>query len=708
MEKRWTSLCKVNRPDKNQDIWMVRIADIFNGKLKLTNFDEKREKIQDNRQLVYHDEGPDYPDCIGFWEWTERQTDSGKWFSNSTYLNYPTPFEIIIIEKYKKAREIVQDLKTGLRLPPYLFGKVIIAYRRGTVIGGVLCDLSCFNVNRGKELTITIKKNVYSLPFYEIRIDDILSWKYRDNSDKSNPKWINRNVYKYVTLDNPKQLVPILPPENAVAQLFIQRMNWPIFKGNGISKEDWRKVVALLNEIPRGDIADRIIRIYHITPEKAQSYVDSFLQNVESYMNSSDVDTDSITYILENHAGLKRRSSDLAYQKWIADNQASVKKAQAELAAIQLKAADEQKAAEQRICQIEQEINEYKAKRTEIRKEIKTAEKELESLQEKIEHNKKTGDEAVLAIRQKIAEAQNDMAGFIADLSTFMPQGFVPSNQEKVKSCFRYYPAKEASPEDIDISNDWKDECNTVFQNLSAVFGLPNEQCDMLSAFLYAAHINNMPILILGPCGKEIADILSVSIYGMEAGALVFENNGADNALEEISICKEKVLSVSNIFGKEWNDLICQPIYRLNKQIIWTHPYVEDMVIEPKGLYNYMLPIFSECFIESVASVSYFAGKRTENFKSFSSPQNVSTRLPAFDELHLSKLLSNRLGRVLADAKGLLSNSAHKKDLEVLCGLLPLSVLLGRTDTLQNTIDSDNSISNAVKVIANKYIESES
>lgn len=148
MEKRWTSLCKVNRPDKNQDIWMVRIADIFNGTLKLTNFDEKREKIQDNRQLVYHDEGPDYPDCIGFWEWTERQTDSGKWFSNSTYLNYPTPFEIIIIEKYKKAREIVQDLKTGLRLPPYLFGKVIIAYRRGTVIGGVLCDLSCFNGNR--------------------------------------------------------------------------------------------------------------------------------------------------------------------------------------------------------------------------------------------------------------------------------------------------------------------------------------------------------------------------------------------------------------------------------------------------------------------------------------------------------------------------------------------------------------------------------
>ena len=53
MEKRWTSLCKVNRPDKNQDIWMVRIADIFNGTLKLTNFDEKREKIQDNRQLAF-------------------------------------------------------------------------------------------------------------------------------------------------------------------------------------------------------------------------------------------------------------------------------------------------------------------------------------------------------------------------------------------------------------------------------------------------------------------------------------------------------------------------------------------------------------------------------------------------------------------------------------------------------------------------------
>ena len=41
MEKRWTSLCKVNRPDKNDDIWMVRIADLVEGTLIEPSFDDK-------------------------------------------------------------------------------------------------------------------------------------------------------------------------------------------------------------------------------------------------------------------------------------------------------------------------------------------------------------------------------------------------------------------------------------------------------------------------------------------------------------------------------------------------------------------------------------------------------------------------------------------------------------------------------------------
>lgn len=53
MDKRWISLCKVNRPDKNKDIWMQRLADSIDGTLVAPVFDEAREQIFDNRPLIF-------------------------------------------------------------------------------------------------------------------------------------------------------------------------------------------------------------------------------------------------------------------------------------------------------------------------------------------------------------------------------------------------------------------------------------------------------------------------------------------------------------------------------------------------------------------------------------------------------------------------------------------------------------------------------
>ena len=46
----------------------------------------------------------------------------------------------------------------------------------------------------------------------------------------------------------------------------------------------------------------------------------------------------------------------------------------------------------------------------------------------------------------------------------------------------------------------------------------------MLAAFLYATHINNIPLLIAGPLGRDIAESLSVSLYATEAGKLTLGN----------------------------------------------------------------------------------------------------------------------------------------------------------------------------------------
>ena len=122
-----------------------------------------------------------------------------------------------------------------------------------------------------------------------------------------------------------------------------------------------------------------------------------------------------------------------------------------------------------------------------------------------------------------------------------------------------------------------------------------------------------------------------------------------------------------------------------------------------KGLYHYMLPLFSECFIRAVPSLDLWPGKRAEDFEEYTSTKRSPLRLAGFKRLGLSRLLLNRLESVLSDAKAMFDTPAEEKDMEILLGLLPLSVLTGRRNVLRETVESD--ISRAVKEEAARYFE---
>ena len=57
----------------------------------------------------------------------------------------------------------------------------------------------------------------------------------------------------------------------------------------------------------------------------------------------------------------------------------------------------------------------------------------------------------------------------------------------------------------------------------------------MLSAFLYAAHINKIPLLIAGPSGRELSEIMAVSLYASGAGHLWLGNEPTNNIAETVA-----------------------------------------------------------------------------------------------------------------------------------------------------------------------------
>lgn len=690
------SLCRVNRPDKNSDIWLKRLADIVDEQIVKVEFDESKEMIFDNRMFIFRKDGPKESDFVGLWRWNERQSESGRWLADATYIGNQAPIEIYVFNTFTDIEQLIQSLRVGAQIPVYLSNKVLFAVTEDNLIKGVLCDLSnCYTQKNDVDISIQLKNNVFSLPYFEININDTIKLSHR------------RLFYSRITLENPVKRLPTYSTNDFIKQMFIQRLNWPIFKAEGISKNDWRKVIHLLKDIPNESMVQRFSDEFCISYQEAQDCIDSFLQTVEQHIDVEDVDSGLIVKMLENHKGLKESCDKIAYQKWIKDHNAEIAIAQEEVDEIRKKGKAEFEKSEQRLSAVKKAIVEAEKEHDNVSSQIEQANARLEELQVEIDRYKALGEDTVTAVRQRIAESQKDIAGFIADLSMFLPQtgNTISGNQSNNWQfiCATNY----TSSDDIEVAGNWNDEINLISQNLSYSFGIRTELCEMLSAFLYSSYINQLSLLVIGPGGQEVAECLSFSLFGKGSGKLIIGKGINYDIITALNDSDESVVSINNVFGEGWNDELPQMIGKSDKQILWIHPYAEDMLIEPKGLYNYMFPVFSESFIETISDIEWLSGTRADDFLAFTAKRKEPLSITSFKQLGISKLLLNRIETVLSDAKAIMDNANHNKDLEILFGLLPLSVLTGKTEVLKETIEIESGISEYVKEIASRYYTEE-
>ena len=461
------------------------------------------------------------------------------------------------------------------------------------------------------------------------------------------------------------------------------------------TSKDYPKTIRWIRKTLKcGEIsldAYKLIKRDGISIQEAQTYVDEFLQMVEKYMTVEDVDSAVITRILSKHGGLWQKCNDIAYNKWIADHANEVNTAQEELAALQHK-----------VAQAENDVSSAKEKHGDILREVAEAQDDLCRLQTEIARYKILEKETVAAIREKIAGAQKNVAGFIADLSILLPQATSNESGWKYRHISAVYPEDE-----VGVSKDWKDELNELSQNLSYSLNVEPDLATMLAAFLYSAHIHNAPILIAGPCGQDIANALSVSLYADNAGQLMFGEQFDCDIADAVNNVNEHIVAAQNMFGKGWGDIIPQMLANSRKHIVWTHPYVEDLAIEPQGLYNYMLPVISECFVGTVSALEPYAGKRSEDFIGYVPKDTHPLRIAAFKKLGISKALLRQLSRVISDAKVMVDSPERAKDMEMLFGVMPICVLTGQLDVMREVLEAESGISSAVKAEAERYLKDE-
>lgn len=698
-EVAFTSLCYIFE-DYDGSIWLNRLADIEDGKLNQPFKSGRMDNYFENRDRLYRNDGPSAIGSVGVWDWTAipNRNNPDIDYVQSYYVQNESPVRVVVT-KADSLEDLVEQLKRGSIYTHHYICDTLFCYQpQWGKLMGFLCKADEFRI---VDKYVKINEDICTLPYYGIHTNEIFNW-----DDK------HLRFLKDLDIGEPTGYYSIADTSVLVRSIILDRITWPFFKECiGAPKAEWRNCKTLLERISGESLYEAVAEKLKSSPAEAQKAVDDFISQANATIDAGDIDTDVLARIAMHHDGLRDQCEEVISRKWKENHAVEIAQAEAEIATKKADAEREVAAIKQRLSNISQELACAQTTKDKLAVEIKDAQSTLEHILAEIDQYETLGNETLVAVRQKISDAQKDMAGFIADLSVFLPQTQpqAPVEPQKRVSLWQYEcaPSGVYSDDEIELTESWNDELNAISQNLAHSMAINGDFGGMLSAFLYATHINNIPLLIAGPAGHDLAEIMAVSLYASGAGHLWLGNEPTNKIAETVADYDECIVSVHNMFGKGWQDELPQSFAKLKKQVIWTHPYVEDMVIEPKGLLNYMVPIFSECFIDSIPMGEPWPSKRAEKFTAYASTRKQPLRIAAFKKLKLSKLLINRLTIALSDAKTILNQPAKDKDMEVLFGLLPLCVITGRIDVLKEAIETESGISSAVKTEANRYIEEE-
>ena len=115
-----------------------------------------------------------------------------------------------------------------------------------------------------------------------------------------------------------------------------------------------------------------------------------------------------------------------------------------------------------------------------------------------------------------------------------------------------------------------------------------------------------------------------------------------------------------------------------------THPYAEDVQVEPKSLYGFMLPIFTDFFVDQKATGKYSGGYFAENFKDYELKKSEYKEVRALSYFAINPLIRGKIGELLTVMHDI--NDGATDDDDFMFAILPLAYATMAMDDLSEVI----------------------
>ncbi len=652
------SLCGVIS-DYNGQRWLIRYADLnHNGHYYVFH---KKEDIPShfiNRDKIFYRNGPSNDEFYGIWNWSAipNENDSSKDYVMSQYNTKLDAIEVVVFKEGSSLDDLVNMLKEGIEYQPHSRKTIFsLNVSNGGYIG-ILCNVKDLNTVNGK-ITFSAECNV--VPVYEFTNRDIICL---DNG---------LSFYSNAFVGLPSQLYHLKGPLDIVKNIVFSSISWAAYKIRGVSRAEYRNFKDFLGEIPVDDIICNIEIACHCSKPAAKKLLDEFLSIAWKYLDGDSLEDEIVLSAISANAELQKKTKELIYKDWEIENKKLIAKAKEKLDSLQM----ELESASASLSEAQSEFN-----------KIKQKEKHLDDI---IVEKEKLAENVEKAVADRIQKARENVADFIANMSFIggkQEQAAVPIALEvPSESCITHYRTFSAF-EDLDTlesHHSWTDVINTATFELGEA-GVVDQYRNGLAAFLCAAYIEKQPILLVGPNAIDIIQAFSAAITAYKHGVLCCEGSYDNQKIIDIGANGENIVIINNLLASGWMNRLPEILSQKDIFYVATHPYSEDIQVEPKSLYGFMLPLFTEFFVDKKATGKYFGGYFADDFKPYSAPNGIYRDLKIPSRFMLSSLVKNQINSLVSTMHGIYS--ATTVDDEFLFAILPVAYASLSIDELKEAI----------------------
>ncbi len=697
------SVCVVNESRMSGSTPLRRVYDLEDGVIQ----DELNPEAPD-RPTLWDNENDLAEGYVGVWGWvTQPNFNPAKPdFVRTTCYPRLSPIEVCFVPGCRNMDELAQALKDGVSFTPSN-GRVLFTCRSVEV---EYTALFC----REKELlirenSVKIRPEVCLLPVYRFHGRDLVSIGGR---------YFHRSIF----LGIQESMYHLKDPLQVVRERVIARCSWTAMKNCGLLRRDTQAFREFLLTIPDGDLYQDIAATCFCTLKEAEQYTKDFVAQVDRYLGSEDLEAEILSAALERNQALMERCIDLGAERWKEQNSALVKDSERKSAAAVQEARTRQKELED----LTRRRDETRATLNELTDQLSEKEKMVSQVEEKV--------------ARRIAKAREDAASFIAEMAFVQPasqssalpaqtqpvyargkegpvdvrvlqlpqmsqpQAVQPLRREEpvevrivqVPETPVSTPVAAALPAPVPGSPSWlqpgealpqrdrKDVRSTkslmvVLRGELIEAGVAENSAAGLACWLYAAFINRIPLLLAGPNGRDIADAFCSALFGTMAPVFTCQGEYAPEAFQTVADSRSPVVAVEDPFHHSWVNHLPE-LFSQDRFFLALHPFSEDLMVEPRSLYNYMQPVLTELVVENRATRRFSGGQITGAFRHLTpGPAEGASAItaPAIGQTALAR---TRLQNIMTDLHRLLADKSLNAD--YLYGVFPCAYAIGRGSAL--------------------------